>query len=141
MLRSCYGAPCPGYNDRSWSRESTQQRAAAKNHKRRLVVLHLLLPSCTAGQCRYLSGSLPAHTRMGIARTSTQRCESPPLQPPREICVSEIKCPVCDQPVNNSNPHFDVQAFSAIAYVAGCSCETVSVHLHRYRSHTDEPDA
>ena len=131
----------PGTMNRSWSRELMQQRAVATYHRRLLVVLHLLLPSCTADQCRNLSGSLPAHTRVSITRTSTQRCESPPLPTPREKCVFEIKCSVCDQLVNNSNPHFDVQAFCVIAYVPGCSWETVSVRFHCYRSHTDGPDA
>ena len=137
-LMSCSGAPCPGYNESILVPriDATAQPAAATHRGRLLLILHLLLPACTAGRCRYLSGSLPARTRVSIARISTQRCESPPLPTLDRDIVFEIQCPVCDQLVNNCNPHFDVQAFCAIAYVAGCSRETVSDRSHRYRSHT-----
>ena len=141
MLRACSGAHCSGYNESILVPRIDATACSCHIPQKAPGRITSATSFLYSWSMSLSAGSLLAHTRMSIWRTSTQRCESPPLPTPREKCVFEIKCPVCDQLVNNSNPHFDVQAFCAIAYVAGCSWEAVSVCFHRYRSHTDEPDA
>ena len=108
-LRSCSGAPCPGYNTCSENRCYSMQLPNTAEGSRFDNIGHFLL-------VRPLN--------VAIGESGSQHIPRRVLRVPqnnfacilcyhftRKKCIIEIKRSMCDQLVNDPDPHFNVQAF------------------------------